>query len=303
MKNILILTSSFDKKNIINFKASKNLRLIFNPFGRKLTEKELLNLADENTIGIISGTEKITKKVLDKTKNLQVISRCGTGTDNIDKEAFKRSIKIFKTDTEPVLAVAEYVVTQILLSLKNSIFHNNLMKKKNWFKIKSNMLSKKKIGIIGYGKIGKLLKKLLTPFDCDFYIYDPKIQKFSKKKNLNLIIKECDIITLNIPYSIKNKNFIDEKKINNMKKNATIVNCSRGGLIDEKALYKKLKRNKNFKSILDCFNDEPYYGNLINCENTILSPHVASFTKETRNLMEKNSFLNCIKNLNIAKLK
>ena len=59
-----------------------------------------------------------------------------------------------------------------------------------------------------------------------------------------MIIKECDIITLNIPYSIKNKNFIDEKKINNMKKNATIVNCSRGGLIDEKALYKKLKRNK-----------------------------------------------------------
>ena len=165
------------------------------------------------------------------------------------------------------------------------------------------MIFGKKIGIIGYGKIGKLIKKLLTPFNCDYYIYDPKIEKFSSKKNLNIIIEKCNIITLNIPYTIKNKNFIDKEKINRMKSDATLVNCSRGGLIDEKALYDKLKRNKNFISILDCFNNEPYYGNLTNCENAILSPHVASFTKETRDLMEKNSFLNCIKNLDIEKIK
>lgn len=302
MKNILILTSSFDKKNITKFKLSKNIKLKFNPYGRKITEKELFNLADDNTIGIISGTEQITGKILNKMKNLQVISRCGTGIDNIDKSAFKRNIKIFKTDKEPVLAVAEFVVTQILISLKNSTIHDALMKKKKWTKVKGGMISRKKIGIIGYGKIGKLIKKLLTPFNCEYFIYDPKIEKFSKKKYLDFIIENCNIITLNIPYSLKNKNFIDKVKINKMRKDAILVNCSRGGLIDEKALYNKLKKNKNFRSILDCYDNEPYYGNLTSCENAILSPHVASFTKETRDLMEKNSFLNCIKNLNIKKI-
>ncbi len=84
-----------------------------------------------------------------------------------------------------------------------------------------------------------------------------------------------------------------------MKNNAIFVNCSRGGLVDEKALYKKLKKNPSFKAILDCFSEEPYFGKLKKLQNVLLSPHAASFTKEGRDIMEKNSFINCVKNLKL----
>ena len=100
----------------------KKINLVFNKTKRKLSEKELLKIVNQDTIGIISGTELITKKVLKKAKNLQVISRCGTGTDNIDKLAFNKKIKIYKTAQEPSIAVAEFVVCQILITLKKSIF-------------------------------------------------------------------------------------------------------------------------------------------------------------------------------------
>jgi len=299
MWNILICTSSFNKKNLVKKIIPKNLKIRFNPYGRKLKENELLNLIDEKTLGLVSGTETISKKILNKSNNLQVISRCGTGLDNIDKSLFKKNIKIFKTDKEPVLAVSEFVVAQILLTLKNSYYHNNYLKRGKWKKIKAKMFTNSQVGLLGFGKIGKKIKTLIQPFKCKIKIYDPNIKKYSSKKNLNLILKNSKIITLNIPYNKKNKYFINSKKLNQISNDSLLVNCSRGGLIDENALYKKLKNHKTFKAILDCFIIEPYFGKLTKLDNVILSPHVASFTQETRDKMEKNSFINCVKNLKI----
>ena len=93
MKNILICTSSFDLANIKDIKFSNKIKIKLNPYRRKLKENELISLLNKDTIGIISGTEKITLKVLDVAKNLQVISRCGTGTDNIHHAVFKKKNK------------------------------------------------------------------------------------------------------------------------------------------------------------------------------------------------------------------
>ena len=164
MWNILICTSSFNKKNLVKKIIPKNLKIRFNPFGRKLKENELLNLIDEKTLGLVSGTETISKKILNKSNNLQVISRCGTGLDNIDKSLFKKKIKIFKTDKEPVLAVSEFVVAQILLTLKNSYYHNNYLKRGKWKKIKAKMFTNSQVGLLGFGKIGKKIKTLIPPF-------------------------------------------------------------------------------------------------------------------------------------------
>ena len=302
MWNILICTSSFDKKNLPNNKILKSIKIKYNLFGRTLKENELLKLIDEKTIGIISGTEKISKKVINKGKNLQVISRCGTGTDNIDNSSLNRNIKIFKTDKEPITAVAEFVVTQILSVLKNSYLHNFYLKKKKWKKIKGKMLTNNHIGLIGYGKIGKEIRSLLRPFKCKISIYDPNINKYSSIKNLNFILKNSKIITLNIPFNEKNKSFINFQKLKQMSEDAILVNCSRGGLIDENALYDKLKKHKSFKAILDCFDAEPYNGKLLKLDNVTVSPHIASFTKETRDKMEQKSFINCLENINFKKL-
>lgn len=299
MWNILVCTSSFNKKNIDYANIPKYIEIKFNPYFRKLKEKELLKLITDKTIGIVSGTELITKKVILKAKNLQVISRCGTGTDNIDNFALKKKIKIFKTNKEPVNAVAEFVLAQILSTLKNLFYHNYFLKKKKWIKLKGKMLSHCTIGLIGYGKIGKKLNQLLKPFKSKIIVYDPFFKKFKNKKILQKLLTNSDIITLNIPYNKKNQNFINKSKLKLMKNDSLFVNCSRGGLVDEKELYKKLKKNKKFKVVLDCFTQEPYLGKLIRLDNVMLSPHVASYTQETRDSMEKKSFINCIENLKL----
>ncbi len=297
MKNILILTSTFDRNNLIKF--NKKIELKFNSTGRRLKENEILKLVDKNTIGIISGTEKITKNIFLKAKNLQVISRCGTGVDNIDNYVNKTKIKLFTTDKEPILSVAEFVLTQILSVMKNTFFHNFDLKKKIWKKRKGFLLTNKSFGFIGYGKIAKEIKRLISPFNCKLYIFDKNITKYKKESALKNLLKKCDVITLNIPFNLQNKNFLNKKKFDLIKNNAIFVNCSRGGLVDEIALYAKLKKNFSFKAILDCFAEEPYFGKLSKLENVLLSPHAASFTKEGRNMMERNSFINCIKNLKI----
>ena len=302
MWNILICTSSFNKKNINKKFLNKNFKIKYNPYGRKLTDEEVYSLVDKKTVAIISGTEKISKKILNKAENLQIISRCGTGTDNIDKLLLNSHIKIYKTDKEPVPAVAEFVVAQILGNLKETYYHNLNLRKQKWTKIKGKMLYKNKVGIIGYGKVGKKIKSFLKPFKCEVNIYDKYIKKFSNKKILNKLLKNSNIVTLNIPLCYKNKYFINKVKLNLMKKNAVLINCSRGELIDEVALLDHLKRNENFKAILDCFQNEPYNGPLCKQNNVTLSPHIASFTDETRNLMEQNSFLNCVKNIDLKKL-
>ncbi len=299
MKNILINTTSFNKKNISHFKSQKKINLVFNKTKRRLREKELLKIVNENTIGIISGTELITKKILKKAKNLQVISRCGTGIDNIDKVALKKKIKIYKTEKEPSTAVAEFVVCQILITLKKSILNHNNVKNKKWKKVQGSLLSNKNIGIIGYGNIGKKLHKLLKSFNCTFSIYDQKMDRYKNKKILTNLLKKSDIISIHIPFSTKNKNFINKKKLDLMKDNVVLINCARGGLIDENALEKKLKINPKIEVILDCFSNEPYRGKLLKYNNVLFSPHVSSFSKETRDLMEKKSFKNCVDNLRI----
>ena len=164
------------------------------------------------------------------------------------------------------------------------------------------MLSNSNVGLIGYGKIGKKIQYLIKPFKCKIKIYDPNKTDYSSKRNLNHIIKNSAIIILSIPLNNKNINFIDDKKLKQMKNDAILVNCSRGGLVDEKALYFKLKKNNSFRAIIDCFNLEPYFGKLIKLNNTILSPHVASYTQETRDKMETNSFKNCLNNIDFKSL-
>ena len=110
-----------------------------------MTDEEVYSLVDKKTVAIISGTEKISKKILNKAENLQIISRCGTGTDNIDKLLLNSHIKIYKTDKEPVLAVAEFVVAQILGNLKEIYYHNLNLKKKNGRKLKVKCFIKIKL--------------------------------------------------------------------------------------------------------------------------------------------------------------
>ena len=145
-------------------------------------------------------------------------------------------------------------------------------------------LNGKTLGIIGYGKVGKYLHKILKNFGIKIIINDKKKTKL-KNTNLDVLIKKSDIISINTNL-LKKQKILKRKKLNLCKKNCLIINTSRPEVIDYKYLYSLLKRKKILGAALDVFDQEPYFGNLTKLDNVLLTPHIGSYSKEIRYNME-----------------
>lgn len=295
MKKILITTSSFD---LNNFKENETLikekfYLQLNPFNKKMTEEQISGLMDENVIAMIAGTEPLTEFVLSKAKKLKVIVRCGIGMDNVDMNAAKKlGIQVLNTPDAPTRSVAELTLA-LILSLQRRIAESDRMiRGGEWKALMGSLLYDKTVGVIGFGRIGKMVTNLLIAFGVKVLVYDlfqientDKIKFVSKEQ----ILKESDIITLHMPYSIENHHFIDNHAFSLIKSGAVIINVSRGGLIDDAALFDAIKDKRIAGAALDCFEKEPYDGPLVNCDNVLLTAHMGSYAKESRVQQEVDS--------------
>lgn len=303
-KDILISSRSFGKVNseAVNLLKKEGFKVIVNEEGKKLTENKILKIIDNNNIvGIIAGTEKISKKIIDSAKDLSVISRYGVGLDNVDlKYAEKKNILVFNTPEAPSISVAELTLTMILNLIKKINKLDKKLKDGNWHPELGYLLSNKTIGILGLGRIGKKLVEFLFPFNVNILVYDTKpdnlfISKWNLKKvSFERLIKESDVISLHLPLSEKTKYLIDKKELSMMKKNAILINTSRGGIVNEEALYNSLKNDQIYGAAIDAFENEPDIGKLKNIDNIILTPHIGTFTVETRKDMEIESVNNLI---------
>lgn len=291
MNKLLIATSSFGEDPNILKKLNKKFILSRNNTGRKLDKKKLI-LMLKNQDYVIAGTELYNKEVLSSTNTLKVIFRFGTGTDNIDFNYCKKNkIKIRKINIDLSNSVAELATTLILCSLKRIEFFNSNLKKSLWKKISNKLIFGKKLGIIGYGKIGRKLVKMTKGFGLKYHYYDI-IKKKTKIQysSLNNIFKYSDIISIHQSYLKNKNNCIDKHFFNIAKKNLILINTSRGDVLNENDLYNFLKKNKHAYAGLDVFQNEPYFGKLKKLNNIILTPHVASYSHETRAEMERNIF-------------
>jgi D-3-phosphoglycerate dehydrogenase / 2-oxoglutarate reductase len=267
---------------------------------RKLTKEEILKYISDAD-GIIAGTEKYDKEILSKSNKLKIISRLGIGLDNIDfKETKKRNIYVAYTPDAPSRAVAELTLGLIINSARriNSVFED--LKTGKWNRYVGQDISNKTVGIIGLGRIGKLLVKFLQPFNCNILINDINPDyDFIKKHNLKsttkqYIYKNSDIISLHIPLTPKTKYLITKNELLLMKQNCILINTSRGFIVNEHDLYEHLKNNKDFFAAIDVFEKEPYAGNLIKLKNIILTPHLGSCSENSRYLMETCAVQNII---------
>jgi len=287
IRSVFIATSSFGKETSKPIKILKTSKLKFklNPLKRKLNENELIKNA-KNYSYIIAGTEKYSKKVLSKLTKLKYIFRLGSGIENIDLNyAKKLKIKVEKSNITPEKAVAELIVGSIINLLRKINSHDQNMKKNIWKKEMGNLLYEKKVGIIGFGKVGKYLYKILKNFGVKIFINDIKKIKSIKNYSIDYITTNCDIISLNINL-VKNFKILNKKRLNNLKKNCLLINTSRSGAIDNQHLYEILKRKKILGAYLDVFENEPYYGKFTKLKNILLSPHIGSYAAEIRNEME-----------------
>lgn len=292
---VFIATSSFSELTTSVKATAKKKNFLFkkNPLKKKLTSDQLVKYAKDCNY-IIAGTEIYNQKTLDKLTKLKYIFRLGSGIDNLDIEYLKKKkIKFKKSIVTPEIAVAELIVGYIFSLYRHIVEHNNDLKNKIWKKRMGSILNGKTLGIIGYGKVGKYLYKLLKDFGVKILVNDKKKINI-ENTNINKLIKKSDIISLNTNLYSKEK-LLDKKKLKLCKKNCIIINTSRPEVIDYDYLYLMLKTKKILGAGLDVFMKEPYLGKLTNLDNVILTPHIGSYSKEIRSKMEKEALKNILK--------
>ena len=290
---VLISTSSFNLANFAQLsdleKAGVEVKL--NPFAARLTEKQVIDLLGTDTIGLIAGLEPLTKNVLQAAKSLKVIARVGTGLDSVDLVAAKElEIIVLNTPDAPTKAVAELTIAHILGLLRHLSQADRQIRNGIWKGLMGSLLETKTVGIVGFGRIGKRVATLLSAFGASVLISDAQVKSDDfQNVGLDELCTRSDIVSLHLPYSEATHHIIDEKRINLMKKGSFIVNISRGGLVDEAMLLVALKSGHLAGAALDCFEQEPYEGELRHLENVQITAHMGSYARETRDLMEQEA--------------
>ena len=259
--------------------------------------------------GITLRRGKIDAEILEKCKKLKVISRHGVGFDNVDIKFLKKNnIKLLVTATTTSISPAEHIMFMIIniskgidffdRAVRNGEFGSVMHMNHNTFE-----LSNKKILIIGFGRIGRKLIKRCLGFEMKVYAYDPYVEKniiesFGGIKIEDFLqgIKEADVISLSVPLTEETRNMITIDKMKMMKKNAIIINTSRGGIINEKDLNEALNKKIINGAGLDVFEKEPPDNNnpLLKNKKVVLSPHAATFTQECLSKMSIETVQNII---------
>ncbi len=294
MSKILITTSSFDLSHFKEIEVIKNsgFEIKLNPYGKRLTESQISELIDDEVVGIIAGLEPLTEQVLRRGKNLKVISRCGIGLDNVDlKIAQELDISVHNTPDAPTRAVAELTLSHILSLCRRLVESDRSIKAGEWSPLMGSLLSEQTVGIIGFGRIGRMVAKLLSSFGAKILVHDDYITAESDVSLVSLkeLLAQSDIISLHIPYNSENHHLVDSNFLSGMKKGALIVNIARGGLIDENALAAALQSQHIGGAALDCFEIEPYSGPLTGFSNVQLTAHMGSYAKESRSMQESEA--------------
>jgi len=270
--------------------------VVLNSKGRHLDSGELVRIG-KDAVGIIAGTEKLDRPVLEKLPRLKVLSRIGIGMDNVDLETSQRlGIRTFNTPSAPVQAVAELTVALMLDLLRLVRWSDHDLRHGIWKKRMGENLKGKKIGIVGFGRIGRRVLELLSPFGVEiaFHDTDEKVKHASIPKiTMTELLRWADIVTLHSPATENGSPLLGNKEIKMMKKGSWLVNVARGSLVNEEALISALESGHLKGAALDVFREEPYRGRLTRFDNVILTPHIGSHSRESRCQME----LDAVKNL------
>jgi len=259
-----------------------------------ITQEELLNFAPIID-GIIPVVTKINAEFIRETKKLKVISNYGVGYDNIDIiAATKRGIPVTNIPYSVTESTAELTMAIMLAVTRRIVEADTYIRTindGNWHPtlLMGHELYGKKLGIIGFGRIGKAVARRAWGFGMDLYYYDTK-RSDSYKLDINVkflpfkeLIKQMDYITLHLPYLKETHHLIAKKEFENMKKNAYLINASRGPVVDQQALINALKNEMISGAALDVFEKELQVPeDLYNLRNVILTPHIGTSTIETR---------------------
>ena len=292
---------SFDDSVLICDEVDPILNKILQDNGLKvsyepeITPEQILEKISNFNIVIVRSRTTITKEMIDKAANCKIIARVGVGLDNVDQNAAKeKNIRVINAVEGAMNAVAELVLGLMLSLARQTTRGDRGIRNEQWLKkeLKGTELRGKYLGIIGLGNIGKRLGRLARALNMNIIGYDvvPIDEEFSKevglmKADLNTLLQSSDYVSIHVPLLDSTYHLLDAQKMSTMKKTAKIINTSRGGVVDEAALYDALKNGTLGGAALDVFEKEPAIGNkLAELENVILTPHIGAQTKEAQSL-------------------
>ncbi|HDO8874125.1 3-phosphoglycerate dehydrogenase, partial [Clostridioides difficile] len=274
--------------------AARKLReLDFNVI-EQFYEKDVLGdkLKDVDVLVVRSAT-KVTKDVIDKAlegKKLKLIVRGGVGLDNIDvKYAQANGIKVMNTPNASSISVAELTIGQLFVLARFINTANVTMRDGKWEKkkYKGTEINGKTLGLIGFGRIAKEVAKRAELLGMNVIYTDimGEAQGFNNYKfcDMEEVLENADFLSLHIPFDKNKGAVITEKEINKMKKGAYLINCARGGLVDEKDLLKALDEGKLSAAAIDVYEQEPTLNlDLVNHPRVSPTPHIGASTVEAQ---------------------
>ncbi|WP_026375611.1 phosphoglycerate dehydrogenase [Aestuariibacter salexigens] len=294
----LITTIPFAEKDGFPLELLKGAGIAYqiNPLGRKITEQELADMISDFDI-LIAGTEPITANVMDNAKNLKLISRVGIGLDNVDlHEARRRRIKVAYTPDAPAPAVAELTIGLLISLLRHVPLSNHQIHSGEWTRHFGKRIADSTIGIIGLGRIGTRVLRRLKCFGTPRILVndikpDPELTRLHKIEWVakETLYKESDLITLHVPLTPLTHNMITKRDLMYMKEDASIINASRGGIINEQDLFDVMKSGHLSGAAIDVFEKEPYVGPLADLPNCLLTAHMGSMSVDCRTRMEQEA--------------
>jgi len=278
--------ASFSDKSLKMF-TERGYEIKRNNTGRPYEKEEMLKLI-RDIDGIIIGIDELSAEIIEEADALKVISKYGIGLDNIDiNTATNKKIIVTSTPTANVDAVADLAFGLILSLARRIPEADKKTKSGKWEKIIGKSVWEKTLGVIGLGKISRQVVKRAIGFEMNILAFDiVKDKKFVQKYgikyvNLEKLLRKSDYITIHIPLNDATRGMISYEELEKMKKNAFLINTSRGGIVDEEALYDALRNNKLRGAALDVYNNEPLRESpLKELDNVIMTPHIGAYTEE-----------------------
>ena len=259
----------------------------------KLSPEQLRECIGEYDALVMRSGTKLTAPIIEAAANLKVIGRAGVGVDNIDLEAAtKKGIIVMNTPGGNTLSTAEHTLAMILALSRRLPAANSSLKAGRWEKKKFTgvELFGKSLGIIGLGRIGAELARRVQSFGMQVMAYDPYINMEAAQRlgvkvvELPQLLAQSDYVSLHLPLTARTRHIIDKEAIGRMKPGARLINCARGGLVDEQALVEALENGRLAGAALDVFEQEPLPADhpLLKMPQLVLTPHLGASTAEAQ---------------------
>ena len=252
-------------------------------------DKDLANHIKDCEIVVIRSATKLTKEVLDKAEQLKIIARCGVGIDNVDLD-FAKSKSIFVTNSPSanLISVVELTVALIISVSRKLSLADSHLKKGEWNRSQflGNELYGKTLGIVGFGKAGRLVAERMKSFGMSIVFYDPYVTDWNGSEEsikLDDLLRTADVVSIHVIKTEDTENLISKDMLDLLKPSSVIINTSRGGVLDEDYLFELLESEKIFGAGLDVYSNEPPKNvDRYNGLNLVTTPHIGASTNEAQ---------------------